>query len=440
MDEFITRRNKLAAQMPNDSIAILFGGSVPEHTYGASRFRQDSDFYYLTNFTEPDAVMALCKDDKGVVSFILFNQACDPAMEIWDGKRCGQEDAKKIYNADSAYDIKHIDTLMPELFINKQTVYYPLAINDALDARIMQWQRNAKKFLATRNAKATNKAAFIPDSFVDVLPLIHELRLFKSDLEIDYMRKAAHISATAHLKLMQQRKIGQYEYQLEAIFNAHCLDAGCRYLAYNSIVASGNNSCTLHYISNDKQLSPGDLVLVDAGGEYNYYASDITRTFPVNGKFNDAQKQIYNLVLRAQLAGIEQVKPGNTYNKIQEVIVEIIVEGLLKLGILSGNAKEIINTQQYRKYYMHSSGHWLGLDTHDVGKYKIKSQWRKLQPGMVLTVEPGIYIAKDCHEVDSKWRGIGVRIEDDILVTKKGHEVLSAAAPKTIEDIERVAL
>lgn len=439
MNEFMTRRNKLAAQMPTDSIAILLGGIISENSYGTYRFRQNSDFIYLTNFVESNAAMALCKDDKGTVSFVLFNAPRDPVLEVWDGKRVGIDGARSEYHADAAYDINDIDNVMPELLANKQVIYYPLGADGNFDSKILNWLNAAKKSL-NKNGTATIKANFVPNCLQDILPLIHELRLFKSDLEIEYMRQAASISAVAHLKLMQQRQPGQFEYQLEAIFNAHCLNAGCRNLAYNSIVASGNNSCTLHYIANDQKLCAGDLILVDAGGEYNYYASDITRTFPVTGKFTPAQKAIYELVLTAQLAGIEQVKPGNTYNKVQETMVDIIVHGLIKLGLLQGDPKQLIQEQAYRKYYMHGGGHWLGLDTHDVGKYRIDNKWRKFQPGMVLTVEPGIYIANTLTDIDSKWHGIGVRIEDDVLVTKKGNEVLSHAAPKTIADIERVAL
>lgn len=441
MDEYLARRNKVAAQMRSDSIAILPGADTQSRNSDSEYpFRQNSDFYYLTNFSEPCALMALCKDDKGTVSFVLFNQPRNPDAEVWTGKRAGQVGACETFKADASYDIDTIDDVMPRLFANKQVVYYPLGSDTTFDLKVLKWLQDSKRRFLNKNSTETPSVSFIPDSLVDVLPFIHELRLYKSDMEISYMQKAAQISAAAHLQLMQQCRAGQFEYQLEAIFNAHCLQSGCRSLAYNSIVAGGDNSCTLHYVANDNLLRDGDLVLVDAGGEYNNYASDITRTFPVNGKFSDEQKQIYNIVLDAQLAGIAQIKPGNTLNKVQEVIVEIIVNGLLKLGILKGDPKQLIKDQAYRRYYMHSSGHWLGLDTHDVGKYKIKGQWRKFQPGMVLTVEPGIYISNNFKEVDPKWHGIGVRIEDDILVTKKGHEVLSCGAPKQIEEIERAML
>lgn len=440
MDEYLLRRSNLAEQMCNESIAIVPGAELQSRNSDTEYpFRQNSDFYYLTAFCEPYALMALCKDNKGVVTFILFNQASDPAAEVWTGKRAGQGGACKIYKANESYDIATIDEVMPSLFANKQTIYYPLGVDDDFDLKILKWLKSSKSNLSRKNI-ANTTVAFIPNTLIDVLPLIHELRLFKSEQEIADMRRAAEISAHGHIKLMQLCKAGQMEYQLEAMFNAHCLHSGCRSLAYGSIVAGGNNGCTLHYVANDQVLKDGDLVLVDAGGEYNYYASDITRTFPVSGKFTQEQKQIYNIVLQAQLAGIEQIKPGNTVNQVQDAILEVIVRGLLELGILKGNVKQLISSQEYKKYYMHSSGHWLGLDTHDVGRYKINNQWRKFKPGMVLTVEPGIYIANDTLNINQKWLGIGVRIEDDVLVTKKGYEVLSHHAPKQIEEIESAML
>lgn len=431
MDEYVIRRNKLVAQMSNDSIAILRGASIKIRNHDADhQFRQDSDFYYLTGFNEPNAVLALCKDGKGKMLYVLFNQSSDPVAEVWTGKRVGQNGACKIYKADESYDLAKIDDLMPNLFSNKKTIYYPLGIDEQLDQNILKWLRKSK----------SKSASFVPDTLTDVLPFIHEMRLFKSEQEIEFMRKAALISAHAHADLMRSCKAGLLEYQLEAIFNAKCLDAGCRSLAYNSIVASGNNACTLHYTANDQPLIAGNLVLVDAGGEYNNYASDITRTFPVSGKFTESQQQIYTLVLEAQLAGIEQVKPGNTWDLVQTVMVEIIVKGLVSLGILNGDHRQLIKDNEYKKFYMHSSGHWLGLDVHDAGEYKVSGRWRKFEPGMVLTVEPGIYISKNISGIDAKWLGIGVRIEDDILVTRKGHEVLSSAAPKSIAEIERATV
>lgn len=447
MDEFQTRRNKLAAQLQNDSIMLLPSAKLQYRNDDVEYpFRQNSDFYYLTGFTEPEAVMVLTKDHKGTVSFVLFNQAHDPVFEVWHGKRAGQEGAKETFKADQSFDINNIDHELPNLFINKQIVYYPLAEHKEFDLKVLQWLNLARQLYYSkarsyyRNAGSDAQLRGVPGTFIDVLPMISELRVIKSAQEIANMRKAAEISAAGHLLLIQTRKPGQLEYQLEAKFNAFCLDAGCRGVAYNTIVASGNNSCTLHYTVNDQVLKSGDLVLVDAGGEYNYYAADITRTFPVSGKFSVEQRQIYNIVLEAQLAGIDQVKPGNRLDKVQTVIIEIIVRGLVQLGILNGDIKQLIKDHEYNKFYMHSSGHWLGLDVHDSGKYKINNEYRKFEPGMVVTVEPGIYIANTLTGVDSKWLGIGVRIEDDVLVTSNGHEVLSKNAPKTIDEIESAAV
>jgi Xaa-Pro aminopeptidase len=438
MNEFKSRRNKLAALMRNESIMLL-PGAKHQHRNGDVEypFRQNSDFYYLTGFIEADAVMALTKDHKGNVVYMLFNLPHDPVAEVWQGKRVGQQAACKQFDVDEAYDIASIDEVLPKLFANKQAIYYPLATNKEFDLKILNWLNLARGLL---RSKANSEVSFVPDALIDVLPLIHELRLFKSESEIANMRKAAEISAEAHIKLMQACKPGQMEYQLEAIFNSYCLQAGCRGLAYNSIVAGGNNACTLHYVTNDQPLKDGDLVLIDAGAEYNYYAADITRTFPVNKKFTTEQREIYNLVLEAQLAGIEQVKPGNRQDSVHKKILEVLVHGLVKLKILHGDVAQLIKNQEYMKFYMHGSGHWLGLDVHDAGKYKINNEARKFEPGMVLTVEPGIYIAYDTPGVDSKWFGIGVRIEDDVLVTAAGHDVLSKKVPKTIEEIERVAL
>lgn len=441
MEEFLARRIKLAAYMQNNSIALLPSGKTQFRNSSVEyQFRQDSDFYYLTGFVEPNAFMALSKNDQGEVDFILFNRANDAYDEIWHGKRVGQDDACKIYNADMSYDIGQIDEVLPGLLADKKIIYYPLAGSKNLDMQVTSWLRAAKHKNFAKKYKERSNAEYLPDTLVDLMPFIYELRLIKSPQEIEFMRQAAEISAQAHLKLMQNTKPGQMEYQLEATFNEYCLYAGCRGFAYSAIVAGGNNSCTLHYTANDKPLVAGDLVLVDAGGEYNYYASDITRTFPVNGKFSPEQKLIYELVLDAQLAGISKIRPGNTYDLVQVAILEVIVNGLIKLGIMQGDAKQIIQNKEYTKFYMHGSGHWLGLDVHDPSKYRFNNKWRKFEPGMVLTVEPGIYIANTITDIDVKWHGIGVRIEDDVLVTKKGHEVLSNGAPKTVDEIERAAI
>ena len=411
MEEFRARRSKLAAHLPNNSIALVCGAQLKLRNGDAEYpFRQDSDFYYLTGFKEPSAVMALCKDIDGKLTFVLFNRANDPHMEIWTGERAGQIGACKDFGADEAYDITKIDSVMSRLIAHRQTLYFPFNVHKEFEQQILTWLRDAKR--NARESSDRQSAILAPDTLIDLLPLIHEMRLFKSEYEIACMRKAAEVSAQGHDLLIRSCQAEQMEYQLEALFNAHCLQAGCRGLAYNSIVAGGNNACTLHYIENDQALQAGDLVLIDAGAEYDYYAADITRTFPVSGKFSREQRQIYELVLQAQLAGIEQVRPGNLWDRVQEVMVKIIVTGLVDLGIMSGDVKQLIQDKEYNKFYMHSSGHWLGLDVHDAGKYKLHGKWRPFAPGMVLTVEPGIYIKDDMQGIDPKWLGIGVRIEE----------------------------
>jgi Xaa-Pro aminopeptidase len=436
MEEYAKRRATLASQLQNNSVVLLNSSQLVIRNGDAEfPFRQSSDFYYLTGFNEPEAIMVLSTDAQGKLSYVLFNRPHDSDAEIWNGKRAGQEGACTEFGANAAHDIAKIDSVMPELLADKHRIYYPLGENAEFDRKVLAWLQDAKKNLWSRK-RNEQTVKFVPDALIDLLPLLHEMRLFKTDQEIDNMRKAAAISAAGHAQLMQQCRAGQFEYQLEAIFNANCLQNGCRGLAYNSIVAGGNNSCTLHYTENDQLLKDGELVLVDAGGEYNNYAADITRTFPVNGKFTAEQRQIYELVLNAQLAGIAQVKPGNLWDSVQNTMVQIIVKGLIELGILKGDVNKLIKEQAHRRFYMHGSGHWLGMDVHDVGQYKQNGDWRVFEPGMVLTVEPGIYIAKNSKDVAAKWWGIGVRIEDDVLVCKQGNEVLSQAAPKTIAEIE----
>ncbi len=433
MEQFLARRKRLAERLQNNSVVILPANKPKLRTSSAHYpFRQNNDFFYLTGYKEADAVMVFSKDHTGNIKYVLFNKTKDPIVEIWDGKIIGQDEACKVYLADEAYPLNVIDAELPKYLVGKETLYYPIGLDQDFDLNILEWINSAKKNAPSKGYKS----AAVTPSLQDILPLVHELRVLKDPEEIAAMRKAALISAQAHLKLMQVVKPGLMEYQLEAVFNEYCLSAGCRDSAYQAIVAGGNNACTLHYVLNDQQLKAGDLVLVDAGGEYEYYAADITRTFPVSGKFTDAQRQIYTLVLAAQTAGIEQVKPGNTFESIQDVMVEIIVTGLVELGIMHGTVKDLIAKGAYKKFYMHSSGHWLGLDVHDPGLYRVDNHSRKLQPGMVLTVEPGIYISNTFQDIDSQWLGIGVRIEDDILVTAQGHEVLSSAAPKTIAEIE----
>lgn len=420
-------RRQLAQKMPASSIAILPSGRTLFRNSDAEYpFRQESNFYYLTGFNEPDAVFVL-KKEEGNITYILFCRPNHPEEEIWTGKRMGVEGAVALLGADQAYAIGELDKIMPNLLENKQNIVYSLGCNSDWDKRVMEWK--------SKVSSKTRKGIHTPGVWLDLAPMIHELRLIKSDYEIALMRKACDISVNAHKRLMKCCEPNQKEYELEAEFLYACYQQGCRGVAYSSIVAGGENACTLHYTQNNKTLKAGDLVLVDAGGEYQCYAADITRTFPVNGKFTEDQKKIYQLVLNAQLAAIEQVRPGTRYDQLQEVIVSIMVKGLVELNILKGRVETLIQQKAYQPFYMHSSGHWIGLDVHDVGEYKIEGEWRSLLPGMTLTVEPGLYIAPGQAGVEERWWGIGVRIEDDVLVTETGHEVLTKA-PKTIEAIE----
>lgn len=430
MTEFAKRRKKLMQHIGAKGIVIIPSGSLL-HRNGDSEFpfRQQSDFYYLTGFEEPGAVAVLLpKRKKG--EYILFNRVRNRDEEIWTGYRAGQEGACKEFLADEAFPILEFDHKLPELFEGREEIHYALGMNECFDKKII---------------KAVNKirgkirsGAQSPVAFVDISHTLHEMRLIKSAAEVDVMRKAALISADAHRRAMRYCKPGIYEYELEAEIMHEFQRNGARFPAYTCIVGSGANSCILHYNDNNKKIENNSMVLIDAGCEYQYYASDITRTFPANGKFSAEQAAIYDIVLQAQLAAIKTIKPGALWSTAQDVIVKIMTQGLLDLGILKGKLADLIEKQAYLPFYMHKSGHWLGLDVHDVGCYKINKQWRKLKPGMVLTVEPGIYISADTPNVHKCWHNIGVRIEDDVLVTAKGNEVLSHKAPKTIKDIEAI--
>ena len=428
--EFAARRAQLIKKIGSDGIVILPAAPLVYRNNDAEYpYRQQSDFYYLTGFEEPEAVMVLAPKRKEG-EFILFNRVRNRDEEIWTGYRAGQEGGKKIFKANEAYPIHEFEKKLPELLENRTEIHYTLGLNAAFDKVIL------KAVNKIRNRIRSGIQS--PIVFVDVQQTVHEMRLIKSPAEIALMRKAADISAEAHKKAMQVCKPGMYEYQLEATLLFEFQNQGARFPAYGSIVGSGGNSCILHYTSNNQKIEKNSVVLIDAGCEYQNYASDITRTFPANGRFSEEQRAIYEIVLAAQLAGIKTVRPGALWADAQTAIVRTITEGLIKLGILKGKLKDLIEKQAYFPFYMHKSGHWLGLDVHDAGRYKINGQWRKLQPGMVLTVEPGIYISADTKGVHKRWHNIGVRIEDDVLVTKNGNEILSHRVPKTVKEIENL--
>lgn len=428
--EFEKRRTQLLATMRLSSAALLPAATIKyRNNDNEYPFRQDSDFYYLTGMCEPNAVLLLIKKD-GCEESILFNQPSCPEKALWTGPMLGQLDACEQLGVDHAFSIDTLDEKLPQLLLGCDELYYAFGKNTFFDGLVGKYFEHWRQ--------QYRRGAKVPLQITDLDSILHEQRLIKSDYEIDCMRKAAAYSANAHCQAMRACRPNQYEYEIQAVIEYEMLVAGCQRIAYPSIVATGENACILHYTKNASNMSDGELVLIDAGAEYNYYASDITRTFPVNGQFNTEQTIIYDLVLAAQLAGIEKVKPGALWSDIQLAIVECVTKGLLNIGVLQGDLPALIEAEAYRSVYMHSSGHWLGLDVHDVGRYKINEKSRKLEAGMVLTVEPGIYFSPQLQNIDSKWLGIGVRIEDDILVTPTGYEVLSAGVPKSISEIEAI--
>ena len=426
--EFKQRRKSLARRMKKNAIAVLPSApAVARNRDVEYPYRQDSDFHYLTGFDEPESVVVLAPGrEKG--AFILFCRAYDETKAIWTGKHAGLEGARERFGADEAYAIEDLAGILPGLLDGRSTVYFPIGVDGALDRQVMA-AVNTLRGRVRAGAKP-------PGEFIALDRLLHEMRLRKSSDEIRLMRKAAEVSVLAHKRAMAACRPGMYEYQVEAELTHEFMRHGLRYSAYPSIVAGGGNACVLHYTENADVLRDGDLLLIDAGAEYGNYAADITRTFPVNGRFGEAQRQLYELVLEAQLAAIGKIRPGKSWIEPHDAAVRVLVKGLVRLGLLAGRVGKLIKDEAYKKFYMHRTGHWLGMDVHDVGEYKVDDVWRELEPGMVLTVEPGLYIAPDCLDVEPKWRGIGIRIEDDVLVTKDGCEVLSAAMPKAVAEIE----
>lgn len=425
---FAARRKRLMQWMGENSIAILPAASEKIRSRDVHyHFRQDSDFWYLTGFNEPQAVVVLIPGRKHG-EFILFNREKDPLQETWHGKRLGQEAAMQQLGADDAFPITDIDDILPGLMESKDRIYFELGVNPEFDQQILEWRNQL--------SNAQNKSGARPGEMIDLKHHLHEMRLIKTQAEIQRIRFAANAAAKAHKALMLACRPGKNEQDMEAELQYHYALNGCRFAAYPSIVAAGDNANILHYIDNDAVLEDGDLLLTDAGCEYENYASDISRTIPINGRFSKEQAQLYDLVLKAQLAAIEMIKPGNHWNDIHDKAVEVITQGLIDLKILKGSLEANLAKETYKEFYMHKTGHWLGLDVHDVGDYQVHGQSRLLEAGMVLTVEPGIYIAKSNTKVAQKWRGIGIRIEDDVAVTKNGYDVLSKAVPKEREQIE----
>ncbi len=428
MKEFAARRRRLMHMMGRGSIAILPTAPVRLRNRDVEYpYRPDSDFYYLTGFPEPEAVAVLLPG-RSQGEYILFCRERDPALEVWTGPRAGQEGAREHYGADDAFPIGDIDDILPGLMENREKVFYTMGSCPEYDQRIPEW---------LQQIRAKSRAGVhAPGEIVALDHLLHEMRLFKSRREISHMRRAAHISAAAHRRAMQCCRPGLYEYHLEAELLATFMRHGCRSPAYPPIVGGGGNACVLHYTANDAELRDGDLVLIDAGAEYRHYAADITRTFPVNGRFTAPQRAIYELVLAAQEAAIARVRPGNHWLDPHQAAVRVLTRGLRDLGLLRGDLRHLLKKEACKRFFMHRTGHWLGMDVHDVGDYKVGDTWRLLEPGMVLTVEPGLYIPAGSRGVAKKWWNIGVRIEDDVLVTRDGCDILSKDVPKTVAEIE----
>lgn len=426
--EHARRRKRLMDIVDDGGIAIQ--PTAPERLRNRDvyyPFRPDSDFFYLTGFPEPEAVLVMVPD-RAQGECLLFCREKDPEAETWHGRRIGLDAACELYGADDAFPISDLDDILPGLLENKERIYYTMGRYQDFDHRLMGWlQRVSSKGRA---------GVHTPDQFISLAHYLHEMRLYKSREEIRTMRRAAQIAAVAHRRAMETCQPGMYEYQVEAELLHSFLQQGARATAYPSIVGGGANGCILHYTDNSDVLQAGDLLLIDAGAELDSYASDVTRTFPVSGRFTPEQRAIYEIVLEAQLAAISAVRPGNSWNDPHLAAVETITRGLIDVGILKGRWRSLVKEEAYRPYYMHRTGHWLGMDVHDVGEYKVGDEWRTFEPGMVTTVEPGLYLSPSLKGLAKRWWNIGIRIEDDILVTADGHEVLSAGAPKTVEEIE----
>lgn len=429
---FSGRRIRFARQMGASSIAVIAAGQEKYRNRDSDYpFRSHSDFLYLCGFPEPEAVLVIVNGGgREKLRTVLFCRPRDALREIWDGRRAGPEGAKKHYGADEAYPIDEIDTQLPKLLSNKRRLFYAWGSDAVFDERVNGWRNRVA--LQARSGVAAPQEMISPDV------ILHEMRLFKDASEVQTMRRAAQISAGAHRRAMMTCRPGKFEYEIEAELLYEFTRQGSRSPAYSSIVGGGENGCILHYRENNAKLCSGDLLLIDAGAELDGYASDITRTFPVNGRFSKEQRALYNIVLAAQKAAIAAVKPGKPWNAPHDAAVRVLAKGLIALGLLKGDLADVIKNEKYKKFYMHRTGHWLGMDVHDVGEYKVDGKWRKLRPGMVLTVEPGLYIAAGTKGVAKKWWNIGIRIEDDVLVTRGGCDVLSRDAPKEPDEIEAI--
>ena len=420
-----SRRINLSEKLPKNSVLLIPGANTQyRNADSAYAFRQDSNFYYLSGFCEPDSLMAIINNDDGINS-IIFVPPKDKLKEIWDGHRVGPIGAVKEFLFDKAYDNSEIDNMMPEILFGCDQVLYPIGKKNGFDQKVIDWTTEASS--KDRHSKSIN--------ILDASSTIGNARLIKDDHEISLIKKACDISAEAHIEAMKNVKNAESEQSIESLYVYEFSKRGGRFPAYTPIVAGGENACVLHYIENNKKLNKNELLLVDAGCEYEMYASDITRTYPISGKFSKEQLEIYKIVLDAMNAAIDKVKEGNNIMEPQEISEKIITNGLVELGLLHGDPEELHKKGAFKDFYMHKIGHWLGLDVHDAGDYMEGDDFIKFKPGMITTIEPGIYISRSM-DVDDKWKGIGIRIEDDILVTKDGNENLTKKVPSDPAEIE----
>lgn len=427
---FEKRRQEFLQKLGNGVAILRNPDEIIRNNDAHYKYRTDSDFYYLTGFSEPNSV-AVFAPNHPEHKFIMFVRPRDPERETWDGKRAGLEGAVNEYGADIAFDIKDLDTKLVDYVKTTDTLYYTIGAYPDFDIKMID-------MLTTLRRKG-RAGEYAPSTITETGKLIHEMRLFKTEEEVELMRKANTITQEAHRQAMKTVKPGMYEYEIEGLIDNVFRRSGCYSAAYNSIVGTGVNATILHYTENNKELKDGDLLLIDAGAEHEFYAGDITRTFPVNGKFTQAQRDVYEVVLDAKRQATEMVKPGIRFIDIHNKAVEVLTEGMVKIGLLKGDVETLIKDEKYKQFYMHKTGHWLGMDVHDVGRYFEKDHSsRTLEEGMVMTIEPGLYIQEGTKDVPEQYIGIGIRIEDDILVTKNGYENLSAGLPDGVEEIEQL--
>lgn len=416
-------------RMDPNSIAIIPGAREATRSNDTQyRFRQDSDFLYLTGFEEPEAIAVIAPAGKH--KYTLFVRPRDPEREIWDGRRAGVEGAKSEYGADESWPIVEFDEKLQDILDGAEKLYYRLGVNPDLDDTIIRQ--------IARMRALNRKPIHPPQTIIDPATIVHEMRVLKSPEEIELMQRAADIAAEAHVEAMKTARPGMKEYEIEALIEQIFRRLGAAAPAYTSIIGAGTNATVLHYINNDGELNDGELLLIDAGAEYKGYASDITRTFPISGRYTKAQREIYDLVLEAQMSCVEMVRPGTTHDQLKSHSIEVLTKGMVRLGLLKGDPEDLIEKKKYEQFYMHGLGHMLGIDVHDVGRYYFEKKSRALEPGVVMTVEPGIYINPNTKDIPEQYLGIGVRIEDDVLCTKNGPRVLTNKVPKQADEIEKL--